>query len=131
MNATKGNALISYAKVGIAFEYGKDTDKNTFDNTLRDVLVVLEEMKMVKTSVARNEGATCCYKVIESVEKPEGFVVDNRIRNFRLVKIGDTIASNGKGDIKAKRDFYPILFGENSYKTIFGFMAEKVDWENV
>lgn len=125
--ATKKNALISNAKIGIAFEYGKDTDHKTFDDTLHDIVMVLKSIKMIETSVRKRRGSTECYKVNAAIAKQDDFIVDKRIRNFRLVRKGDVVASNGVRDIRAKKDFYPVLFGETSYTTIFGFMGEKIN----
>lgn len=49
------------------------------------------------------------------------------IKNFLLVKKGAAIGFNPdtKEKIFAKKSFYPILFGKNSYKTTFGFSAKK------
>jgi succinylglutamate desuccinylase len=127
MSETKNNALISNANIGIGFEYGKDRNQSTFDRTLRDILVILKTMGMIKKSIRKRRGSTECYKVIGSVDKYPGSIVAKNIRNFRMVKKGDVIGTGEKNETRAKRDFYPILFGKNTYQKIFGFMGEKID----
>jgi hypothetical protein len=68
------------------------------------------------------------YEAFGTVEKPKGFLVDKNIRNFKLVLNGAVIGHNKKlkQTIISKRAFYPILFGKNTYKTMFGFMGKKL-----
>ncbi|HAT68072.1 MAG: hypothetical protein A2481_01250 [Candidatus Yonathbacteria bacterium RIFOXYC2_FULL_47_9] len=127
MKATKSNALISSAKLGIGFEYGKDKSKKTYQDTVLGVARLLEYYKMVEPSRRKQNKKTIeFYEVDASVEKPEGFKVVPGIKNFTLIKKGSTVGHNAKTKEKilAKKSFYPILFGKNSYKTIFGFSSK-------
>jgi len=48
------------------------------------------------------------------------------IRDFHIVKKGATVAYKASGEnIYAQSDFVHILFGENRYTDIFGFMWEE------
>lgn len=128
MKATKSNALISSAKLGIGFEYGKDKSKKTYQDTVLGVARLLEHYKMIEPSRRKqNKKIIEFYEVDASVEKPEGFKVMPSIKNFSLLKKGSVVGYNlkTKEKIFAKKSFYPILFGKNSYKSIFGFSSKR------
>jgi predicted deacylase len=130
MSATKAHSLISSAKLALAFEYGTDTSKKTYTGTVKGVESVLRYFNMIHSV---KKGALSLkkvefYEAFESVPKPEGFFVSKKIKNFKKIEKGDLIGSNPKtGEcVYAESDFYPILFGKNTYKTIFGFRARKI-----
>lgn len=132
MSATKDTALISSAKIGIAFEYGKDTNKSTYTETLKGILNILIGLGMIEGVCTVKKGKTQFYRVAAPLQKERGFTLGTSIKNFQLVKKGDMVAHSGERMVLAPMDFYPILFGENSYTEIFGFMGEEVnvDWQN-
>lgn len=128
MTATKSNALISSAKIGIGFEYGKDKSKQTYIDTVKGINNLLSHYKMLKLSpTKRNKKIIDFFEANSAVPKPEGFQVVQGVKNFSLIKKGSLIGVNKrtKEKIFAEKDFYPILFGKNSYKTTFGFSAKK------
>lgn len=128
MKATKSNALMSEAKIGIGFEYGKDKDEKTYTDTVKGIHHVLEYFSMYPSPTKINKKAkTNCYEAYTTIAKPEGFVVNETIQNFTLVKKGEIIGHHKKtrAIIRAEESFYPILFGKNSYKTMFGFAGKK------
>lgn len=122
------NALISSAKVGVAFEYGKDKDKKTYTETVQGVRRLLQHYSMIKSEITKKSiTKTEFYEIYEKEEKPSGFEISSSIKNFHLVKKGELVGANKKGEkIYAKESFYPVLFGKNTYKTIFGFKARKI-----
>lgn len=99
MKATKNSALISNAKVGIAFEYGSDTSRVAISNTVRDIKNLLGYLRVIDFKNKEHK----------------------KIKNYKLVKSGTVYAKYKNKYIKAKNDFTPILFGEKNYKDIFGF----------
>lgn len=128
MNSGKPNALISSAKLGVAFEYGKDKSKRTYSMTAQGIKRLLEYYKMLEPQKSRqNNKKIEFYEVDASVVKPKNFIALKSIKNFSLIKKGVTIGYNKKTKerIFAQKSFYPVLFGENSYKTIFGFSSQK------
>lgn len=129
MRATKSNSLISCAKVGIGFEYGKDKSVRTYNETVQGIKRLLVHYKMLtpKQSPRKSTHPVELYEATHTVAKPEGFVVLSRIKNFSLIKKGEPLGYNTKTKEKifAKEDFYPVLFGKNTYGTIFGFAAKK------
>lgn len=128
MSATKSNALISVAKLGLAFEYGKDKDRKTLSQTIDGIEKILKYYEMLeKTSKNLKKEKTEFFEAFSTLEKPEGFVVAKQIENFKFVKKGSRVGIHPgtKVEIKAPQSFYPILFGKNSYTKIFGFMAKK------
>lgn len=122
------NSLISYAKVGVAFEYGKDKDKKTYAETVQGIRRLLRHYNMIKSGInKKSKIKTELYEIYEKEEKPSGFEVSPSVKNFHLVKKGELVGGNKKGEkIYAKESFYPVLFGKNTYKAIFGFKARKI-----
>jgi predicted deacylase len=128
MSATKDNSLISAAKVGIGFEYGKDGDEATYQGTLDGILDILGGLGMVEgRPKERKKPQTEFYRVSGPLRKEKGFTVEKGVRNFVLVRKGQVVARSGHGELLAPRDFYPVLFGRNTYTEIFGFMGERMD----
>ncbi len=128
MNTKKQNALMSSAKLGVAFEYGKDKSKRTYLETTKGVKRLLEYYEMINLPQRKQAKKKIeFYEVDASVLKPEGFKVMPGIKNFSLLKKGSVFGYNPdtKEKIFAKKSFYPVLFGKNSYKTTFGFSAKK------
>jgi hypothetical protein len=117
------------AKLGIAFEYGKDKDNKTYLGTINGIKKILRYFGMTHLTKIKKKAKTDFFEVFKSIAKPEGFIVSKKIRNFKLVKKGELIGSNLKtgSKILANSDFYPILFGKNTYKDIFGFAAKKIN----
>lgn len=128
MKTTKSNALISSARLGIGFEYGKDKSKKTYSDTVQGITYLLEYYKMIEHSRMKSiKKKIEFYEANSTVAKPEGFKVASGLKNFQLLEKGTMIGYNPrtKEKILAKKSFYPILFGKNSYKTIFGFSAKR------
>jgi predicted deacylase len=127
MSATKSNALISQAKYGIAFEYGKDNDIQTYNETIRGIRRALVHLGLITDRrVTRKVKSLDLFNAYCVLKKPKGYIVQSRIKNFVLIPKGTSIGTcRYKEDICAPVDFYPILFGRNTYKEIFGFMAKK------
>ncbi len=122
MNATKKNALISNAKVGIAFEYGKNGDKRALKKIVRDIERLLAYLQMISKKYTTEKAKTKWFDVHSTVPKEKGMRVLPNIQNYKLVKKNSVYATLGKEKIKATEDFYPILFGSGkTYKDIFGF----------
>jgi succinylglutamate desuccinylase len=128
MTATKSNTLISSAKIGIGFEYGNDKSEKTYTETVKGIEQLLGFFNMINVSKKRKAKHIVEFFEADSiVPKPDGFEVVSSITNFKMVKKGTIIGHNSKTkeNIFAEKDFYPILFGKNSYKTMFGFSAKK------
>lgn len=136
MSATKSNALISQARQGIAFEYGKDKDPKTYKETVRGISRVLLHLGLISIKTLLKKGRevgvvsnrnTDFFEAHSALEKPEGFVVEKGIKNFALLRKGTLVGHNPStgSKLRAAKSFYPVLFGNNSYKSIFGFIAKK------
>jgi succinylglutamate desuccinylase len=128
MNATKHTSLISQAKVGIAFEYGKDADPRTLRKIVTDITRLLRYLGVVKHVSNQRARATQCFNVIAEVQKPPAYTLLKHVRNYRIIPKGKVFATNGSSTLTAKRNFYPILFGNTNYEHIFGFMAQKMSF---
>ncbi len=125
MNATKNNALISNAKIGIGFEYGKDNDARALANTVGGIKNLLSYLGMIEHQIVKNRSKINYFNVYEAVSKPKGAKLLNSVKNYKLIKKGWPFATIGKKYfITAEKDFYPILFGEKRYKDIFGFAGD-------
>ena len=85
---------------------------------------------MIEGDLSRRQRKTELYEVASALERQPGFVLEQAIQNFKLVKKGEIVARNGRKMLMAPKDFYPVLFGESAYTEIFGFMGEEVriDW---
>lgn len=125
MKATKDTALISQAKVGIAFEYGKDNDPAVIRKITLGIMRLLEYLKIINTNLPKNKIITKYFDVISTVTKPKGYKLLKKIKNYKLIKKGEIFAKKGNIGLVAKEDFYPVIFGEKNYKDIFGFMGKK------
>lgn len=127
MKVTGKTVLMSKAKLGIAFEYGKDNDTKAIQGTFRDVKKILSHLGMLKKEKVSIK-KTNVYLVKKKVIKKEGYKLLKSIKNLSLVRKGKTIAVSKTGKkIIAEQDFYPILFGQDNYEDIFGFVGEKED----
>jgi succinylglutamate desuccinylase len=133
MTATKGSSIFTACRQSgkniptIAFEYGdnsKEIVKKTYDDLI-SILVnigVVEQINNVK--IIKNPNQFECYSTF-----PRSYndILDQSIINYKLVKKGEIVAISSLGiKVLAQEDFYPILFGETNYTTIFGFMAKKI-----
>jgi len=127
MNAVKNKDMISYAKHGIAFEYGKDKDASVLKNIVTDIKKVFGYMGVIEPVVLSKKNIeTQYFNVISTVAKPKGYKLMANIKNYKLVKKGQPFARNGKNLLLAKENFYPVLFGQNNYEDIFGFRARYI-----
>jgi succinylglutamate desuccinylase len=126
MNATKTNALISQAKIGIAFEYGKDKDPKTLQKIVTDIKRLFFYVGLIDNKPQKRKRETNYFNIISEVKKPKGYRLLSKIKNYKIIYKGESFATNRKNYLFAKENFYPILFGGNSYKTIFGFAGKKI-----
>ncbi len=128
MSATKSNSLISHAKHGIAFEYGKDGDQRTYTETVRGIKRALAHLGMLQDRrIKQASTEVMFFDAYATFAKPKGYSVHKKIKNFSLVRKGAVVGTHRhKDNLLAPENFYPILFGENSYKTMFGFIARKI-----
>lgn len=126
MNATKDTALISQAKIGIAFEYGKDDNLEAFIKTVLGIKRLFNHLGLITIKLPKTNITTNYFDVISEVTKPNGYKLLKNITNYKLVHQGKSFATNGKKYLVAEDDFYPILFGDRNYKTIFGFKGKKL-----
>ncbi|MBU1545109.1 MAG: succinylglutamate desuccinylase/aspartoacylase family protein [Patescibacteria group bacterium] len=126
MNATKNNALISQAKIGIAFEYGKDNNPDALKKIVADVKKLFSHIGLINVKLHRQRQVTNYFSVVSEVKKPKGYKLLKKIKNYKLIRKDEVFATNGKNYLVAEDSFYPILFGENNYKTIFGFRGKRM-----
>ena len=126
MRATKNNALISQAKVGIAFEYGKDKDPVTLKKTILGIKKLLKHLRIIDFPFSRNNVTTNYFDVVSTVPKSKGYKLLASVKNYRLIKKGQVYARSKDEPLVADEDFYPILFGQENYENIFGFKGKKI-----
>jgi len=120
------NSLISQAKIGISFEYGKDNSMIALKKIVLDIKKLLNHFGLIKAILPKNKTATKYFNVTSIVPKPKGYKLLNKIKNYTLVKKGTAYATNKNKKLIADEDFYPILFGEKNYKNYFGFKGKYV-----
>jgi succinylglutamate desuccinylase len=127
------NALISNAKIGIAFEYGKDDSDKVFYAILHDIINVLIHFNILNVNNYKTEKNTITTQVFEVYNAFDKnfigkYVLSNNIKNFKPIKKGDIICVNDLGgEVFADEDFVPILFGEKRYTNILGFMSREIE----
>ena len=126
MSISNKHSLISSAKVGIAFEYGRDRSETTYRETIRGIMRILIGLGMTEGRLRRKKRSGEYYRISRALEKPEGLLVGKDIENFKLVRKGQVVAGNGSQWLRASQDFYPVLFGKNTYTDIFGFMGVRM-----
>lgn len=127
MRATGNSALISNAKIGIAFEYGKDKDPAVAKRVIQGIMRLLMHERMIAPkNIRAAQHPIKFFKVTSSVPKPVGAVLAPTIKNYKLITKGTAYAKAPSGAILARRDFYPILFGQHNYTEIFGFAAHSI-----
>lgn len=118
-------SLINFCS-GISIEYGKDKNKDTFTKSLNDIKRLMSNLGMIEDNSPKIINKTKFYKVFGVENKPKGFKLNKLIHNFKLVSKGNILGQVGNKHIKATESFYPVLFGEKSYKDIVGFKAKKL-----
>ena len=135
MNYCSGGALISDAKIGLALEYGMNSDKTVLQKLLYDICTILSHFQVISNNPYRNPFSLPekmkVFEVNDVYRKPNPFyILDKNIANFKKVNKGDILAYSQEGEkIIVDNDFIPILFGKNRYKEIFGFkgkLAEEI-----
>jgi len=123
MNMPPDRSLISCARIGIAFEMGSDKDEATCEKTVEGVECLLSYRGF--TTSGRSFGfASECFEVFDQVLKPANAILEPYVENFTKVYAGEVFAKKANGDpLIAEYDFYPVIFGNTNYETIFGFAA--------
>jgi len=126
MNVKKDNALISQAKIGLAFEYGKDYDPNALKKIVVDIKKLFCYLGLIDVKLLGPKTTIQYFNVISEVNKLKGYKLLKGIKNYKLVHKCEAFATNGKNYLVAEENFYPILFGGRNYKTIFGFKGKRM-----
>ena len=126
MNITKKSALISGAKIGLAFEYGRDKDIKIIKKIVKDIKKVLASVGLINFKYSRSKKTTKFFSIDSEFKKEKRDKLFRGIKNYQLVKKGKIVAKRDNEFVFAKKDFYPILFGENNYKDIFGFQGKSI-----
>ncbi len=132
MTATKGISIFTATRhenkiiPAIAFEYG-DNSLGTIEKTYQDVVNIFSMLGVVKSIIDKKSCNTSeqfeCYEIYS---KNETDTLNPTVKNYELIHHGDIVGYTQDGkQIISDSDFYPVLFGESHYKTIFGFKARK------
>lgn len=126
MEATQNHALIAHAPVGIAFEYGQENSPTVVQRVVTDINRLLNHLGVIKYHAAKRHRPTQFFRVHSEVKKPSGYILRENVKNYQLIPKGQVFASKEGKELRASEDFYPILFGQNNYEDIFGFMGAKL-----
>lgn len=132
MRYKSDNALISQAKIGIAFEYGLDDSESVLNATVHDIATILMSYRLINQNPYPNPrvpSISSVYDVYDAFKKSfeEDYVLSKQIENFKQIKRDELVCiTKSNIEIKADEDFYPILFGKNRYRDILGFKAKKI-----
>lgn len=126
------NALISQAKIGIAFEYGLDDSEAVLKATIHDIVTIFKSYGLIEQNTCSNPrvpSPSSVFDVYDAFKKNFNgdYVLSKKVENFKQVHRGEVVCiTKSNKDIFAEEDFYPILFGNNRYKDILGFKAQKI-----
>ncbi len=133
MKYKSGNALISQAKIGIAFEYGHDDSELVLKATVHDIAQLLMHCGFMASNPfvnPRQVKTSEVFEVYDAFRKEfvDAYNLNKNLTNFQLIHAGDPVCKiENTGEIMyAPEDFYPILFGKNRYTDILGFKARKI-----
>jgi hypothetical protein len=71
-----------------------------------------------------------CFRILEAIPKPKGFVVLPNIKNYKRLPAGEPYAYSLETNtfLVEPEDFYPLMFNEPQYTDIFGFKGYR-DYE--
>jgi len=129
MNAVKNKDMISHTKHGIAFEYGKDKDASVLKKIVMDIKRIFGHLGIIEpVALSKKNIETQYFNVTSTVAKPKGYKLMGNIKNYKLVKNGQSYARDRNKFLRAKEDFYPVLFGQKNYEDIFGFKAKRMSF---
>ena len=126
------NALISKAKIGIAFEYGKDDSAAVLQAILHDVAKILCHLGVLQVNPYNNPRTTHASGIYEAYDVLKkdftgGYTLNKVVSNFVPIATGSIICTTNDGEnVIANEDFYPILFGNNRYTEILGFKGRRL-----
>ena len=120
------NSLISQAKIGISFEYGKENKSSTINGTFSGIKRLLSHLNVIDSKIIKRKNKINYFIVNSIVPRIKGYKTAKHIKNYKLVKKGEVYAVNRRNKIVADKNFYPILFGEKEYKNYFGFKGDKI-----
>lgn len=134
MTATKGSSIFRATRLperiipAIVFEYG-DNNNSTTEKTYSDILNVLSLLGVIESISPVNKTHKLqqfeCYATYPKLETD---IPNSKIKNYEIIHKGDVVGYSKDGvAILSDSDFYPILFGETNYTTIFGFKANKLE----
>lgn len=128
MDHTKSNAFISGARVGIGFEYGKNNHPETLHLIVRDIKKLLVHLGMTSGKIKDHTSPirTRHYRIFNVLSKEEGVDIDPSIQNYTPILRNHPIGTKDGRPFLAPCNFIPILFGNNRYKDIFGFMGREI-----
>jgi succinylglutamate desuccinylase len=131
MNMIPDRSLISQARIGIAFEMGRDKDESTAVKTVKCIEYLLSYM-----GISAPRESLCFqtefFDVFAQIPKPAGVSLEKHVENFKLIRKGEAFAKKKDGTMLiAEFDFYPVIFGNTNYETIFGFAARKLSFNDI
>lgn len=118
------NSMIRFAKVGIAIEYGPNKKGGNYGKALDDILILLKNLEMIE-GIKKNYSRKELYEVEGKYAVDSNFKASKKIKNFKLIKKGETIGQTGTRKIRSTKSFYPLFLGEKSYKNTLAIMAGK------
>lgn len=123
-----GSALIDYVATGIGIELGPHDTSQTLESGISAAFSVLSTLNMIEKREDNVDEKAIEYFKAEKVlpilprfeVRPEG------IHNFQMIEKGSVIGISDGVEIVAENDFYPILYGEVSYKNTLCWLGERL-----
>lgn len=122
-----GQSSIDYAKVGIGLELGTHDTKLTIQRAMILAENILRNLKMLE-GMSSPSRKTIFLNGDGIMQKPDEFVPNTHVLfNFNRISAGDLLGRAPSGLVLATEDFYPVLYGEQSYKGILCWKGIRIN----
>lgn len=119
-----GGSFIDYVKCGIGFELGLHNKKETIQAGYNAVIHILKNLHVIDGKMKAQRQKV--LQVTGHLERREGIVMKDSLKNFKLIKKGESLGRIDGKSLRAKSNFYPILYKEKSYVNTYGWIGEEV-----
>ena len=117
------NLLIEQGEIeGVAVECGTNGKEQTFERAEKTIIEFLGNHGAIDASISEVE-----HRVFEVYDVQEGEGYSFVGENFRKVEKGEVFARKNDVELRAEKDFYPVLMSDNGYPDKIGFKARRLE----
>ncbi|MCX6712779.1 MAG: succinylglutamate desuccinylase/aspartoacylase family protein [Candidatus Vogelbacteria bacterium] len=119
-----GSSLIDHCKLGISLEYGPNKTGRNYKKALADIKVILRNLKMLPGQVEVYKQKEL-FTVSGTYAVSGQFKQNSELKDFQLIKRGETVGFTGQKPIVSSKSFYPLFLGKGRYPKILSLVASK------